>query len=115
MPTRRSSEVFEAIYLHLLSKYASCLSDSRKKIIDLSKLYIVDSSTISLFKEILKSAGRNRIDGKRKGGMKVHTMIRADQDVPCLVRMTASATHDVTFIKNLKLPIGSIITFDKGY
>lgn len=109
---RRSAEVFESIYYDLFNKLKRVLSDSRKL---KGKLYIVDSTTISLFKEILKNAGRTPANGKRKGGMKVHTMIRADQDIPCLVKMTAAAKHDVPFIKNLKLAQGSIIVFDKGY
>lgn len=111
----RSHEVFEGIYKALFKKYSPSLSDSRNKKDALSKLYIVDSTTISLFKDILKNAGRTPADGRRKGGMKVHALIRADQDVPCLVRMTPAAKHDVPFIKKMKLPKGSIITFDKGY
>ena len=112
---RRSSDVFEDIYMSLYVRFARSLSDSRRKESWFSKLYIADSSTISLFKEILKCAGNTPANGKRKGGMKVHTLIKADQDVPCLVKMTASAAHDVTFIKGMKLPEGSIIVFDKGY
>lgn len=112
---KRGHEVFEGIYKALLKRYSAVLSDSRKGKKLPSKFYIVDSTTISLFKEILKNAGRPPADGKRKGGMKVHALIRADQDVPCLVSMTAAAKHDVPFIKNMKLPEGSIITFDKGY
>lgn len=107
---RRSADVFEAIYFDLFRKLSPSLSDSRTQ-----NLYIADSTTISLFEEILKNAGRTPANGKRKGGLKVHTLIRADQDVPCLVRMTSAASHDVGFINNLKLPIGSIIVFDKGY
>lgn len=112
---RRSSEVFEAIYFHLFNKLSPSLSDSRNSKLPMNKLYIADSTTISLFQEILKNAGRTPANGKRKGGMKVHTLIRADQDIPCLVRMTSAASHDVGFIKKLKLPKGSIIVFDKGY
>lgn len=109
---RRCPEVFESIYFDLLNKLRRSLSDSRSFE---SKLYIADSTTISLFKEILKNAGRTPANGKRKGGMKVHTLIRADQDVPCVIKMTAAASHDVPFIKNMKLALGSIIVFDKGY
>ena len=80
-----------------------------------SRLYLVDSTTISLFKEILKNAGRPGVDGKRKGGLKVHTLMKADEDVPCLVKMTAAAKHDTPFIQGLALPKGSIVVFDKGY
>ncbi len=112
---KRSSEVFEGIYNDIYKQYSPDLSDSHiKKKID-SKLYIVDSTTIKLFKEVLKNAGRNPADGKRKGGIKVHTMIKAKEDVPCLIKMTAAAKHDAPFVKNLNLPKGSIIVFDKAY
>jgi len=60
-------------------------------------LQIVDSSTISLFSDILKGIGRNSINEKKKGGIKMHTMISAIEDVPCLIRFTNAATHDHTF------------------
>jgi len=111
----RPSEVFEAIYRDIYRLAKRHLPDSRSKPSWFKKLYIVDSSTITLFKEILKNAGRTPIDGKRKGGIKVHTLMKADEDVPCLVRMTAAASHDVPFIQNMRLPKRSIVTFDKGY
>ena len=112
---RRTVEVFEEIYMLLYKKFARSLPDSQKKESWFSKLFIADSTTISLFKEIMKCAGNTPANGKRKGGMKVHTLIKADQDVPCLVRMSPAANHDVSFIKGMELPEGSIIVFDKGY
>lgn len=112
---KRTSKVFAAIYKSLYSKYGSNLADShlRKKIS--SRLYIIDSTTIKLFKEILKNAGRHPSNGKRKGGIKVHTMIKAEEDVPCLIQLTAAAKHDAPFIQGLNLPKNSIVTFDKAY
>jgi hypothetical protein len=75
----------------------------------------MDSTTISLFQEILKNAGPSPMNGKRKGGIKAHTLIKADQDVPHLVRLTAGATNDTVFMKQIDLPAGSILTFDRGY
>ncbi len=111
----RPCEVFGAIYHHFYKKYHHLLPDSRSKPEWFSKLYIIDSTSITLFKEILKSGGGKPGNGKRKGGIKVHALIKADEDVPCLVKINAAATHDVTFIKGLKLPQGSIVVFDKGY
>jgi len=111
----RPSEVFEAIYMDLYQELRKYLPDSRTKLNWYKRLYIIDSTTVSLFKEILKNAGRPPIDGKRKGGIKVHTLMKAEEDVPCLVKMTAAAAHDVPFIQGLGLPKGSIVTFDKGY
>jgi len=110
----RPSDVFETIYREIYGMYRKRLPDSQSRSWR-SKLYIIDSTTIKLFKEILKNAGRTAADGKRKGGIKVHTMIKADEDVPCLVKMTAAASHDVPFIQGLSLPKGAIVTFDKGY
>src|SRR6266498_2445317 len=81
--TRRSAEVFGEIYFNLFKKYAQFLSDSRTKS-RASKLYIFDATTISLFQEVLRTGGPNPASGKRKGGIKVHTLIRSDQDVPSM-------------------------------
>lgn len=75
----------------------------------------MDSTTISLFKEILKGVGRNPKEGKKKGGIKAHTIIKADENVPCLIRYTSAARHDHTLLKEVDLSKGSILTFDKGY
>jgi hypothetical protein len=111
----RNVEVFEAIHKYLYKKNRRILSDSPSLKKWESQLFIVDSTTISLFKDILKNAGNNPINGKRKGGIKVHTLIKADEDVPCLINMNAAASHDTPFIQNMKLTKGSIVVFDKAY
>lgn len=112
---RRSSEVFADIYYQLYGRYKRFLSDSRVKTPVIKDLHIVDSSTISLFSDILKGVGRNPINGKKKGGIKMHTMINAMEDVPCLIKFSSAATHDHTFLKELNLKKGSYVVFDKGY
>lgn len=113
--SNRDSEVFASIYYALLDKYSKVLSDSSSLHLPVKQLKIVDSSTISLFGDILKGAGRNPINGKKKGGIKMHTMINAMEDVPCLVRFSSAATHDHTFLKELNLKKGSYVVFDKAY
>jgi len=112
---RRSSEVFADIYYQLYNRYSRFLSDSRPNEPAVKGLKIVDSSTITLFSDILKGAGRNPISGKKKGGIKMHTMINAMEDVPCLIKFSSAATHDHTFLKDLELKKGSFVVFDKGY
>jgi len=75
----------------------------------------MDSTTITLFQEILKGAGTRSINGKRKGGIKAHTLMKADEDIPQLVKLTPSACADTSFMEEINLPKGSILTFDKGY
>ena len=112
---KRSSAVFANIYYELYNRYRSFLSDSGTHTPPVKHLKIVDSSTITLFSDILKGVGRNPINGKKKGGIKMHTMINALEDVPCLVRFTSAATHDHTFLKDLNLEKGSFVVFDKAY
>ncbi len=111
----RSSEVFASIYYGLFNTYRSFLSDSNPLSLPVKHLKIVDSTTISLFSDILKGVGRNPINGKKKGGIKMHTMINALEDVPCLIRFSSAATHDHTFLKELDLEKGSFVVFDKAY
>jgi hypothetical protein len=39
----------------------------------------MDSTTINLFSNILKGAGRNPKQDKKKGRIKAHTVIKADE------------------------------------
>ena len=112
---KRTSEVFGAIYSKLFKRYAPFLSDSSILKPPVKNLQIVDSTTISLFSDILKGVGRNSLTGKKKGGIKMHTMINALEDVPCLIRFSDAATHDHTFLKDLELKKDSFVVFDKAY
>ncbi|AUS05238.1 DUF4372 domain-containing protein [Pseudotamlana carrageenivorans] len=94
---RRSSEVFADIYHLLYKRYHRFLSDSRPLEPAVKNLKIVDSSTIPLFSDILKGVGRNPLNGKKKGGIKMHTMINAMEDVPCLIKFSSAATHGNAF------------------
>lgn len=111
---RRSADVFELLYTKLFERYSHFLSDSRSRS-RASRLYIFDSTTISLFREVLKASGKTPANGRRKGGIKVHTLIRSDQDVPCMIRYSPGAANDMSFLKQVRLPRGSWLAFDRGY
>lgn len=112
----RPSKVFATIYQKLYGTYKHLISDSTLKTEIAKKLYILDSTTISLFKAILKPAGRKRRDGKSKGGMKVNTLLQAETHMPSFINYMAAALHDQQFYNYIKeLPHHSIIVFDKAY
>jgi len=111
----RSHEVFEFIYHGLLKQYKHVFSDSRIKDAINKQVKIFDSTTISLFQDILKCVGRKPQSGKSKGGVKVHTVINADEKIPHLIWYTAAATHDHVLLSKLKLDPNTIYFFDKGY
>ena len=117
---RRPEEVFGAIYSTLYHKYKGVLSsDSRNHRSDpgwLKKLKIMDSTTISLFSNIVfKGVGRNPKRGKKKGGFKVHAIINANEGVPCDVQYTSAATHDHFLLCPSKLNRDDIIALDRAY
>jgi hypothetical protein len=112
---KRSESFFGELYQKLYQRYKELLSDSQTDKELLKRLYLIDSTTISLFKAIMKCVGRKRIDGKSKGGIKVHTMLNAYEQVPQLIHFTDAATHDHTFLSKLKLKPHQIAIFDKAY
>ena len=112
---RRDAEVFGEIYNQLFKKYNHVFSDSRIKNVINKQIEIFDSTTISLFKDILKCVGRKPKNGKRKGGIKVHTVINVDETVPKMVWFTSAAKHDHFLLEKLKMDANTIYVFDKGY
>ena len=112
---KRDVLVFENIYHQLLKQYGGFLSDSRIKDVIKKQVKIFDSSTISLFKDIMGCVGRNPKSGRRKGGIKVHTVVNADEMVPSLVWFSEAKTHDHNFLEKLECDENTIYVFDKGY
>jgi hypothetical protein len=114
--TKRSYLSFESLYFELLQQYHSFISDSRLKGLSIRNLKIIDSTTIQLFSEILRGVGRNPLnEAKKKGGLKVHTMMDAFSGVAEFVRMTEARVHDRQFLAHIELPANSFLVFDKAY
>lgn len=112
----RSNEFFEALYYQLIKRYSSFLSDSWTNGLTVKELYIVDSTTIRLFSDILKGVGGNlKNDGKKKGGLKVHMLIDAVQSVGKFMKITAAKMHDKKFLSEIQVPQFSMLVFEKAY
>ena len=121
---RRPQEFFASVYSYLLSKYGQFLADSRPKRKGKDEikakdwerlLYMMDSTTISLFDNILKGVGRHPKSGKKKGGMKVHTVMKYLVGVPMVVQLTSAAKHDHYLLKEVHLPKDSTLAMDRAY
>jgi hypothetical protein len=112
---RRGCDVFKHIYYYLLRQYKNVISDSRFKAVINKQVEIFDSTTLTLFQEVLRTTGRNPANGKRKGGIKMHTIINVDETVPKVVWFTDAATSDHILLDKLKLSSDKIYVFDKGY
>ena len=76
---------------------------------------MMDSTTITLFDNILKGVGRHPKTGKKKGGMKVHTVMKYHVCVPMVVQLTSAAKHDHYLLREVHLPKDSTLAMDRGY
>lgn len=116
---RRPEGIFEAIYRDLYMTYRNRLSsDSRghKEPKWMKRLQIIDSTTITLFSNLLfKGVGRHPKTGKKKGGIKVHTVIHANEGVPSDIKFTSAATNDSFMLKPADLNSGDIMAMDRAY
>ncbi|MDD4170386.1 MAG: IS4 family transposase, partial [Desulfotomaculaceae bacterium] len=112
---RRSVDFFAGVYHDLLLEYQRVISDTRFKQVINKQIEIFDSTVISLFQEILKCVGRIPSNGKRKGGIKVHTVINVDEAVPKMVWFSSASTHDHVLLGKLTPDDNTIYVFDKGY
>jgi hypothetical protein len=109
---RRSADFFGALYHQLYSHLFNTLPDSRPL---LQKLFIIDSTTITLFSDIMKGAGTAKSNGKKKGGIKAHMMIDAEHELPYFALLTEARHHDLVFLQQVQVPPGSIVVFDRAY
>ena len=114
----RNSDVFATLYQKLYHHYRETLKPSLchfKEQLDSDKIFCFDSSTITLFVDLFKGAGRNTLTGKKKGGLKLHTKMPLMGFVPDLVMLSEAATNDKSFLGQLQVIKGAIYIFDKGY
>lgn len=116
---RRSEAIFETIYRDLYDTYRTTLSSdsrSRKTPKWMQRLQIIDSTTITLFSNLIfKGVGRHPKTGKKKGGIKVHTVIHANEGVPSDIKFTSAATNDSFMLKPSALSKGDITAMDRAY
>ena len=116
---RRPEHIFEEIYRQLYGKYRDVLSSdsrSRKTPKWMKRLQIIDSTTITLFSNLIfKGVGRHPKTGKKKGGIKVHTVIHANEGVPSDIKFTSAATNDSFMLKPATLNRGDIMAMDRAY
>ncbi len=116
---RRPESFFEEVYRYLYDVNKDILSsDSRRNGTEewIKQLRIIDSTTITLFSNaIFKGVGRHPRTGKKKGGIKVHSVIHANEGVPCDVRYTSAATNDSFLLAPSNYSHDEILALDRAY
>ena len=82
----------------------------------MKRLQIIDSTPVSLFSNLIfKGVGRNPKTGRKKGGIKVHSVIHANEGVPCDIQFMSAAKHDHFLLSPDKLTAGDILAMDRAY
>ena len=111
----RTASLFEDLYHQIYRRYYGSLPDSLKGKKILNRLFVIDSTIISLFSTVMQSTGSYGLNGKKKGGVKAHLLVRAKDNLPCFIRLTPGKKGDSSFLPLVRLPEGSIVVMDRGY
>ena len=109
--SKRSYQIAENTFYHLLGK---CRDYAPKhKFRFKNPLYTLDSSVIDLCLSMFPWAKFR----KRKGALKIHTLLDHRGTIPSFMVVTDAKQHDVKVARNLFLPVSldSIIAIDKAY
>lgn len=74
-------------------------------------VYAFDSTTIDLCLSLFPWAQFRR----RKGAVKLHTLIDLRGNIPCFIRVTHGKVHDVKALDHLPIEPGAYYVMDRGY
>jgi hypothetical protein len=112
----RTEELCRLYYFDLIAYFRPLLSVSRKEKVSFEEFYAFDSTTITLFSQVMKGVGRNpKGDGKKKGGLKVHMLTDVHSETAIFAKISEAKMHDKKFLAHLNPGKGSMLVFDKAY
>ena len=107
----RDARIFEE-FAQLLIAEARQLYQNEKPIPELDAVvYAFDSTTISLCLELFPWAQFRR----RKGAIKLHTLIDLRGNIPSFALISPGKTHDVNALDTLPMEPGAFYLMDRGY
>ena len=106
---KRDSRIYQDLFHNM---YERAVKLAPKYKLDLPReLYMMDSTTIDLCQSVFPWA-RFR---KNKSGIKLHTLLKADGALPAFIRISEAKMHDNKAAKEIIVPKGSYLVFDKAY
>jgi hypothetical protein len=108
----RPWQLFRDYYYSVLDHFQHQYSFGRKGLPRLKrKVFLIDASVIPLCLSLFDWAQFR----KRKGAIKLHTVLDYDGCLPVFVHITDGKTHEVNIARELDFPKGSVVVFDRGY
>jgi hypothetical protein len=101
------ADLATVLIAHARKLYAS---DAMSVVLD-QTVYAFDSTTIDLCLSLFPWASFRR----RKGAVKLHTLIDLRGNIPCFIRVTHGKVHDVKALDHLPIEPGAYYVMDRGY
>lgn len=112
---RRPEAFFQELFHQLFNLHYGVLPDSLKGERLFKRLFVIDSTTFTLFCDVLKGAGVYGYNGRKKGGAKAHMLMRVQDQVPGFVHLTEAASSDKILMPLVTLPSKAVLIMDKAY
>ena len=107
----RTWELFHDYYFGLLQYLSALAGFKQSKFRIKSKIYLIDTTIISLCLSLFDWA----IYRKKKGAIKLHTVLDYDSCLPVYVHMSEGRVNDSKIARDLIFPQGSVVVCDRGY
>jgi hypothetical protein len=101
-----------ADFAQVLIRRARKLYANESLAVDLEQtVYALDATTIDLCLNLFPWAKFRR----RKGAVKLHTLLDLRGNIPCFIHVSHGKTHDVTALDYLPIEPGAFYIMDRGY
>lgn len=107
----REWPLFKDYYFAMMKKLSGMAQFRQTRFRIKSKILLLDSTTISLCLSLYDWAKFR----KKKGAIKLHTLLDYDGCLPVYVHMTDGKPHDSTVAKELSLPADAVVVADRAY
>ena len=102
--------LYEELFKRLLARCQSMAPRNKEFKLD-GKIYLLDASLVELTLSLFPWAKYQ----KNKGAAKLHVGLDADGYLPAFVDLTEGKEHEINHARELELPKGSYVVFDRGY
>lgn len=111
---KRDFRIYQDFALFLIPKVQELYKEEEEKPFDFdleSPVYALDSSTIDLCLNLFPWA----FFRKKKGAIKLHTLLDLQGNIPVFIHITDGKIHDVNILDVLEIEAGAFYIIDRGY
>ena len=111
MNDERDATFFKEVFFQTLSVCQDLVPKRHFKLPGVSKLILMDATTIQLCLDVFPWATYRQT----KGAIKLHVGLDDDGFLPCFVVATIGNVHEINVARTMDYPRGSMVCMDRGY